>query len=114
MTQHEPSQARFENRDTPSDPVVSKKTYALVYLSLLALTGLTTGLAYIDLGPFNTVVAIGLAIVKASLIAAFFMHVIYEFKLVWVILAGALVWFCLLMITLSDYFTRGWTKPGAA
>ena len=42
-----------------SGHVVPVKIYVSIFLALLALTALTTGVAFIDLGPFNTVVALG-------------------------------------------------------
>jgi cytochrome c oxidase subunit 4 len=92
-----------------SAPTVSRKTYLLTFLSLLALTLLTTLLGFVDMGPFNTVVALLIAAVKASLIAAFFMHALYESKLVRVVLAGGVIWFLILIsITMTDYMSRNW------
>jgi cytochrome c oxidase subunit IV len=92
-----------------SGPTVSRKTYLLTFLGLLGLTVLTTLLGFIDMGPFNTVVALLLAAVKASLIAAFFMHALYESKLVRVVLAGGVIWFVILIsITMTDYISRNW------
>ena len=45
-----------------SHQIVPQKTYILVFLSLIGLTMLTTGVAFIDLGPFNTVVALIIAV----------------------------------------------------
>jgi cytochrome c oxidase subunit 4 len=88
-------------------PIVSRKTYFLTFLSLLGLTLLTTLLGYVDMGVFSTVVALLLAAVKASLIAAVFMHALYGSRLVRVALAGGIVWFLILItLTLSDYLTR--------
>lgn len=93
---------------------VSARTYLFTWLSLIGLTLLTTLLAFIDLGWFSTFLAVGLATVKASLIAAFFMHVLFDSKTVKVILTGGIIWFLILMsLTLGDYFTRGWIPfPG--
>ena len=44
-----------------SQPIVPQKTYLLVFLCLIGLTILTTGVAFIDLGPFNTVAALAIA-----------------------------------------------------
>ena len=44
-----------------SQPIVPQKTYIMVFLGLIALTILTTGVAFIDLGPFNTVAALAIA-----------------------------------------------------
>ena len=92
-------------------PAVSRKTYLLTFVGLLALTLLTTLLGFIDMGPFSTIVALVLAAAKASLIAAFFMHALYESALVRVAMAGGLVWFLILItLTISDYIGRGWQQ----
>jgi cytochrome c oxidase subunit 4 len=92
-----------------AQPTVSRKTYLFTFLSLLGLTLLTTLLGFVDMGPFNTIVALLIAAVKASLIAAFFMHALYESKLVRVVLAGGVIWFLILItITMSDYIGRNW------
>jgi cytochrome c oxidase subunit 4 len=91
-------------------PIVSLKTYALVWGALLCLTLITTLIALVDLGPFTMLIAIGIATLKASLIASIFMHALFEAKLVKVVIAGAVVWFLIMMsLTLVDYATRGWT-----
>lgn len=92
-----------------TQPTVSRKTYALTFLGLLGLTLLTTLLGYLDMGPFNMIAAVGIAAVKASLIASFFMHALFEVRLVRVVMAGGIVWFLILIsFTLSDYITRSW------
>lgn len=94
-----------------AEPVVSKRTYFFTFFGLIGLTALTTLLGFIDMGVFNTVIALLLAAVKASLIAAFFMHALYETKLVRVVMAGGVIWFLILItITLSDYISRNWAK----
>ena len=93
-----------------AQPAVSRKTYAYTFGGLLGLTLLTTLLGYIDMGPMNVVVAVALAAVKASLIAAFFMHALYEGKLVRVALAGGVIWFLILIsLTAVDYISRHWS-----
>jgi cytochrome c oxidase subunit 4 len=92
-----------------TEPIVSPRTYALTFASLLALTLLTTLLAFLDLGRLNVVLEIGIAILKASLIVLIFMHALHEFKLVWVVIAAGIGWFLLpLSLTLYDYVTRAW------
>jgi cytochrome c oxidase subunit 4 len=92
-----------------SEKVVSVKTYLLTFLSLLGLTLLTTLLGFIDMGPLNTIVAVVIAAIKASLIAAFFMHALYESKLIRVVLAGGVIWLLILIsLTISDYISRYW------
>ncbi len=92
-----------------TEPTVSRKTYLLTWLALLTLTLATTLLGFLDLGPFSMVLAIGLAAAKASLLVLFFMHALYEFKLIRVIIAGGVIWFLIFTgLTLNDYMSRGW------
>jgi len=97
-----------------SRPIIPARTYLLTWAGLLALTLLTSLLGLVDMGQFSVIVAVLIAAIKASLIAAFFMHALYESKLVWAILGGGLVWFLILFsLTLGDYITRGWLPvPG--
>ena len=91
---------------------VSVGTYLLVFVALLCLTGLTVWAAGQDFGAMNTVVALGIAVTKATLVVLFFMHVKYGTSLVKLFLASAIVWLgFLLLITLSDYRSRGWLSP---
>jgi cytochrome c oxidase subunit 4 len=91
-----------------SQHVVSLKTNIAVWLVLLVLTGVTAGVAFIDLGPFNTVVALVIATIKALLVVLIFMHVKYASdRLTKVVLISALFWlFLLLGLSLADYTTR--------
>ena len=91
-----------------SQHVVSLKTNIAVWLVLLVLTGVTAGVAFIDLGPFNIIVALVIATVKALLVVLIFMHVKYASdRLTKVVLISALFWlFLLLGLSLADYTTR--------
>ena len=55
---------------------------ALVLLILLALTGVTVGVSYIDLGFFNVPVALGIACLKVTFVLLFFMHLKYENRVI--------------------------------
>ncbi len=57
------------------DHVVPKKTYYLVGIALMVLLLITYGASYLELGPFNVMVALFIAVTKASLVVLFFMHV---------------------------------------
>ncbi|HTS17398.1 MAG TPA: cytochrome C oxidase subunit IV family protein [Verrucomicrobiae bacterium] len=88
--------------------IVSPKLYVAVFLMLLALTALTTFVAFFDLGPFNTVAAMTIAVVKALLVVLFFMHVRYSEHLVRVFVVAGLFWLAILItLTMSDVLTRG-------
>jgi cytochrome c oxidase subunit 4 len=91
-----------------SEHIVTFKTNVAVWLALLALTGVTTGVAFIDLGPLNTVVALVIATCKALLVVLIFMHVKYASdKLVKVVVISALFFLMLLLgLSLADYSTR--------
>ena len=89
--------------------IVSPKSYVAVFLALLALTATTTAVSFVDLGPWNTVVALGIAFIKATLVVLIFMHIRWSSRLSQVVIAGGLLWLLILIaLTLSDFLTRGW------
>ena len=92
-----------------SEHIDSIRTYTLVLLGLLVLTAATTLVAFVDLGEFSVVVALAIAVCKMLLVALFFMHVRHSTKLTKLVVLGGLLWLAiLLMLTLSDFTTRGW------
>lgn len=87
------------------------KTFVTVWAALLVLTGLTVFAATLELGPFNAIVALTIATVKALLVLLFFMELRYSTALTKVAVTAAIFFFFLLVgLTLSDYLTRGWTS----
>jgi cytochrome c oxidase subunit IV len=94
-----------------SEVIVSRATYVTIYVILMALTGLTTFVAFFDLGLANPIVALSIAVLKATLVVLFFMHLRYSSRLTWVVWGAALFWLgILLVLTISDYATRGWAR----
>ena len=90
-----------------ADHVVSPKVYVAVFAALLAGTGLTTWIATIDLGMWNTPVALAIAVAKALLVIVFFMHLKYGSRFLWVVFAAAFFWLLHLIAgTGADYLTR--------
>jgi cytochrome c oxidase subunit 4 len=90
--------------------VVPKRLYIFVFAALIVLTGLTTGVAFINLGKWNTVAALAIALCKATLVVLFFMHLRWSSNLLRIVVASSLLWLALLIgLTLSDVFTRDWT-----
>jgi cytochrome c oxidase subunit IV len=90
--------------------VVPKKVYFMVFATLLVLTALTTGVAFIDLGPWNTVAALVIACCKASLVVLIFMHLRWSTGLMRMVLPSVLLWLAILIcLTLMDFASRGWT-----
>ncbi len=93
-------------------PITGPKTYAMVLVALLFMTVVTVGAAYLDFGPWNTVVAIAIATVKASLVALFFMQLRYD-KFNSIIFVGGLLFLAVFLIwTLFDLSTRREVLPG--
>lgn len=89
--------------------IASLKTSYAVFGALMVLLGLTVGVAYVDLGPFNLPISMLIAAVKAALIVLVFMHVRYSHRLTWVFAGASLLWLAaLLILTLVDFMTRGW------
>src|SRR6185369_7411446 len=93
-----------------AEHVVPRKVYFAVYLALLVLTLTTAGVSYINLGRFSTIVALTIAIVKATLVVLFFMHIRYTKNwLYWIAFLVGIFWLgILIFMTMSDYLTRVW------
>ncbi len=91
-----------------AEHVVSGGLYWLIWAVLIVGTILTAWIATVDLGMFNTVVALLIATCKASIVVLFFMHVKYTSeKMTKAILISAIFWlFLLLFLSLADYSTR--------
>ena len=91
-----------------SDHVVSNKIYVGIWTLLTVLTVVTALVAFVDLGPFNTVVALSIASFKAVVVVLFFMHVKYTSeKLTKTVIISAIFWLLLLLVlSLADYSTR--------
>lgn len=88
--------------------VVSRKTYFLIFGLLVVLTLVTTEVAYFNFGLFNPVIALTIAVVKATVVVLFFMHLKYSSRLTMVVGAAAIFWLgILLVLTMSDYLARG-------
>ena len=94
-----------QNGQHPNHP--THGVYYAVFGALLIGTLLTWGIAFIDLGIFNPVVALAIACTKATLVILFFMHVRYSSKLTKITVAAGFFWLMLLIsLSLSDYLTR--------
>jgi cytochrome c oxidase subunit IV len=88
--------------------IVPIPVYLAVFGALMLGTFLTVWAAGKDFGAFNTVVALGIAVTKATLVILFFMHVKYSPRLTQLVVATAVVFLALLVIgTLTDYYSPG-------
>jgi len=84
------------------------RVYILVFVALAVLTLVTVGVSYLHLS-FGAAVGLALFIasIKGSLVAAFFMHLISERKLVYAVLILTLVFFiALIFLPLGGYHDR--------
>ena len=95
-----------------SEHIVSKKVYFLIFGALMVGTGLTVLAAFRDLDHLftgaNAAVALTIAVIKATLVVLYFMHVRYSSRLVWVIVVSGFFWLGIMFaLTMSDYLSRG-------
>lgn len=99
-----------------SEHIVPIWIYLLIFGTLFVLTIVTAGVAFIDLNTtihghvvnFNPVVALAIAIFKATLVILFFMHVKYSARLTKMVVGvGIFFLLILLSLTMTDYLSRG-------
>ena len=104
-----------------SEHIVPIRVYLTIFTVLLVGTALTVLAAFHDFSyrfgeheiQLNTVIAMTIAITKATFVVLYFMHVRYSSRLVWVIVTSALFWLVIMFaLTLADYRTRGWLPVG--
>ena len=93
--------------------VMPKRIYYIVFGILMLCTAATVLIALVDLGPFNAIAALAIAVFKATLVVLFFMHVKYSTRLTWAVVAGSIFWLLILIVlTMGDYLTRSWRTYG--
>ena len=89
--------------------VVSWKVYLGIFLALCVLTTSSVVVTGFDFGPLNLIVALGIAVAKATLVVLYFMHARYSPRLTGVVIAAAIAFFVILVfLTLTDYVSRPW------
>lgn len=96
-----------------SEHIVPVRVYLTIFFILMAGTVLTVLTAQVDLPPhwlpMNAIVAMTIAVFKATAVVLYFMHVRYSSRLIWLIVGAALFWLVILFaLTFSDYSTRSW------
>jgi len=96
-----------------SQHIVPPRVYYTVFAMLMLGTAITVGVSFLDLGAFNAIAALTIAVFKAALVVLFFMHVKYSTRLTWVVVTGSVFWLAILLsLTFSDYLTRSWRTYG--
>jgi cytochrome c oxidase subunit IV len=89
--------------------IVSPMVYLVIFGALLVCTALTIGASYLEMGAWNPVVAIAIAVFKATLVVLFFMHVKYSSTLTKLTVgAGVFTFLILVGMSMSDYISRAW------
>jgi cytochrome c oxidase subunit 4 len=89
--------------------VVPVKTYAAVFVALLVLTATTVAVSKVELGEYNFICAISIAILKAALVLWFFMDLRRSSSMTRLFVGVGLFWLLIMLVfTLSDYWSRGW------
>ena len=92
------------------------RTYVLIFVALMVLTLVTVGVSYLDLSvPLAIGLALFVALIKGSLVACFFMHLLDEKKLILVVMAFSVFFFIavLLLPVMTQSNTFG-TEVGGA
>ena len=101
-----------QRKEGSSLHTTAKSVYFAVFCALVLLTALTVGVAFLDLGTMNPLAALSIASLKAALVVFFFMHLRESSRLVrTAVVAGVACLLIMMVLTLSDYWTRGWDSP---
>ena len=91
-----------------SHHVTPISVYLAIFGALMVLTGVTVWVAYQDLGVWNDLVALIIAVSKATLVVLFFMQVYYSSRLSKLTVLGGFLWLAILLgLTMADYLSRG-------
>jgi cytochrome c oxidase subunit 4 len=88
----------------------SQGFYIAIGIGLLVGTITTVGAAFVNLGPFNPIIALTIASIKATVIVLFFMHVkgASEKLTGAIVVSGFFFLAILISLSLADYLTRSW------
>ena len=94
--------------------IVSPKIYAVIFTTLMICTALTVFAAEVDLNKYfsglNVIVALTIAVFKASLVVLFFMHGKYSPKRTQLVIIASIFWLAVMLtMTMSDYLSRPWS-----
>jgi cytochrome c oxidase subunit 4 len=100
--------------DSAPHGVVAMRTYLAVGAALLVLTAVTVAISFLPLGGWNAIVAVGVASIKALLVALVFMHLLYDRKLYLVVFVVAVLFLGVFIgLTMFDILRRGDIDPAA-
>ncbi len=87
--------------------IVSYRTHVFVLLALLVLTGISVAITRLEMGPMNTLAAMIIAGIKATIVLAWFMHLKFESRFfAFMVSAVVVVFLLVLLVTFFDYSYR--------
>ncbi len=87
--------------------IVSYRTYGLILLLLLTLTGISVAVTQIELTKWSTAVALLLACAKSSVVLAIFMHLKFDQRIFRVMVGFIFLLFAaVIIVTFLDYAFR--------
>jgi cytochrome c oxidase subunit IV len=86
--------------------------YIATWLALMALTAITVGVSYLNLGAANLAIALIVATTKATIVALFFMHLRWDLRFHSIIFTFSVIFlFIFIWFTMYDTETRGRADP---
>ncbi|MBN1991107.1 MAG: cytochrome C oxidase subunit IV family protein [Anaerolineae bacterium] len=92
----------------PHHHIIPVRMYLTVFAWLMVLLAVTVTVSFFNFGVFNVFVALSIATLKAGLIMAYFMHLRYSSKLIWVFAGlGFFGLAIMILIAMGDYVARG-------
>lgn len=92
-----------------AERILPARTYVQVYVFLMVITCLTVGCSFLQLiHVWHVVIGLSLGVIKTIFVLLFFMHVLHSPRLTWIVILVACFWLgILLVLTCTDYFSRG-------
>jgi len=105
---HQPDHETYSGHAAPHH-AAPLGMYFAVFAALMVLTVVTVWVSRIDLGAFNTAVAMAIAVLKATVVILWFMHVIHSPRMTWIVVISSFLWLAVMFVFFfSDYLTRDW------
>ncbi|HSO07902.1 MAG TPA: cytochrome C oxidase subunit IV family protein [Pelomicrobium sp.] len=97
-----------------SEPdVLPLRVYLLTWAALMLLLAATVGISFVPMGGLNVVANLAIAVLKTLLVMAVFMHLLHARGIVRLAAAAGFFWLLLLLVlSMSDYLTRGLLDAG--
>lgn len=107
MSRQAPQSAAVTREDKAEPPVTPLSHFLWILAALLALLALSAGTALINLGTWNTVINLAIAVMKALLVISVFMHETEARNLTRLTSALGFIWLSMLIgLALFDFLTR--------